>query len=148
MEIKEFADFKAIFNAISDQLVIVDKDFKIVRMNRILRNILGLKQNELLGKYCYEIIHGRKDPLPNCPHRQAMECVRSVTGDFWEPYQKRFLRISASPIFSEKKELIGTIHIIKDLTKEKRTEEKILKANRLYDVLSKINATTVRVRNQ
>ncbi len=148
MNTQDFANFEAIFNAISDQLVIIDRDFKIVKINGVFEEILGLKSHKLLGRNCYEIIHGRREPLPNCSHQQAIAWGRSLTEEFWEPYLEKFLHLIVSPIYNEAKQLIGTIHILKDLTEHKQTQEKILRANRLYAVLSKINEIIIRVRDK
>jgi PAS domain S-box-containing protein len=121
-------EWELTFNSIKDLVSIHDKDFRIVKVNKAFADTFGMENGELIGKKCYEIIHGTEEPWPNCPHRQTLGCGKPVTEEFWEPRRGRYLEVSASPIYNEKAEMIGTIHITKDITERKGAEE-VLRAS-------------------
>jgi PAS domain S-box-containing protein len=121
-------EWELTFNSIKDLVSIHDKDFRIVKVNKAFADTFGMENGELIGKKCYEIIHGTEEPWPNCPHRQTLGCGKPVTEEFWEPRRGRYLEVSASPIYNEKGEMIGTIHITKDITERKGAEE-VLRAS-------------------
>jgi PAS domain S-box-containing protein len=125
-KVREASDEWAMtFNSISDLVSIQDKDFRIIKVNKAFADTFGMGAEELIGKKCHEIIHGREEPWPNCPHTQALQSGKPVTGEFWEPRLGRYLQVSASPIVNKKNETIGTVHIAKDITERKRAEEEI-----------------------
>jgi PAS domain S-box-containing protein len=116
-------EWELTFNSINDLVSIHDKDFRIVKVNKAFADTFGMENGELIGKKCYEIIHGTEEPWPNCPHSQTLGCGKSVTEEFLEPRRSRYLEVSTSPICNEKEEMIGTIHITKDITDRKQVEE-------------------------
>ncbi|RMG00259.1 MAG: PAS domain S-box protein, partial [Nitrospirae bacterium] len=48
------SEWDTIFNSINDLISIHDKDFRIVRANRALLEFLGMSEDEIRGKHCYE----------------------------------------------------------------------------------------------
>ncbi len=108
-----------IFDPISDFVSIHDRDFRIVKTNTALADYLNVKSDELIGKYCYEVYHGTKDVLPDCPHIKMLQLKKAVTeqvndSNFGIPLLK-----TVSPIFGEKGEIIASVHIAKDISKIK-----------------------------
>ena len=68
-----FPEWELIFNVISDPVSIHDKDFRIIKANRAFAEVVGIPCEALIGKRCYEVIHGMDHPLPQCPHLQCLE---------------------------------------------------------------------------
>jgi PAS domain S-box-containing protein len=133
------------FNAISDFVSVHDKDFRIIKVNKALSDYLGVKPEELIGKHCYEVFHGEKVPWPNCPHTKTLETKKAVTEEVLDPTFGIPLLITTSPIFDENEEIVGSVHIGKDIREQKRAEEAIRKyageledANRLKDLFADI----------
>ncbi len=50
------------FNSIADMVSIHDIDSKLVKVNKAFADTLKVKPEEVIGKTCYEIIHGTKEP--------------------------------------------------------------------------------------
>ncbi len=114
--------WEATFNSITELISIHDKDFNIVRVNNAFSDALKKKSDELIGKKCYEVIHGTKEPWPQCPHKRTLEIEEPCTEEFFEPTLESYLQVSTSPIFDENGEIIGTVHIAKDITERKKEE--------------------------
>jgi PAS domain S-box-containing protein/diguanylate cyclase (GGDEF)-like protein len=122
-KVKEIAkEWEETFNAISDLVSVQDKNFRIVKVNRSFADAFGTKPEELIGKLCYELIHGMDEFYPGCPHKKTMECGKPATFEIFEPHLGKYLEISASPIFNDKGEFVASTHIIKDITERKRVE--------------------------
>jgi len=121
-------EWRTTFDSIQDPVSIHDKDFRIVRTNKAFAAAFGMEIKELLGKKCHQIIHATEAPWPNCPHRQSLESGKPVTEEFFEPRLGRYLQVSASPISNDQNEVIGSVHITKDITGQKQIEE-VLKAS-------------------
>ena len=55
------------FDAVPDLICIIDTSFRIRRINRAAAAKLGVKQNEAIGRFCYECTHGSSAPPEACP---------------------------------------------------------------------------------
>ena len=129
-KIKQAAEeWRSTFDSIKVPVSIHDKDFSIVRANKAFADTFGMEIREVIGKKCYEIIHGTEEPWPNCPHHQTMGSGKAVTEEFFEPRLERYLQVSASPILNGSNEVIGSVHIAQDITERKRAEETLQRAH-------------------
>jgi len=116
-------EWKTTFDSITDLIAIQDKDFKLIRVNKAYSDVLKKKPKELIGKACYEVIHGTKEPWPDCPVRQARETKKTSVTEFFEPRLGIHLEVQASPILGENGEFVGIVHIARDVTERKKAEE-------------------------
>jgi len=134
-KIKQAAEeWKVTFDSIVDLVSIHDKDFKLVRANKAYADVFKMKPGELIGKTCYEVFHGTKEPPPYCPHKQTLETKKPHTAEFFEPHLGAYFEFSTSPMFNEKGEVTGSVHIVKDITERKQAEEKLIVTDRLASV--------------
>ncbi|MCX5908094.1 MAG: sigma 54-interacting transcriptional regulator [Deltaproteobacteria bacterium] len=123
------AEWAVTFNSIRDLVSFHDKEFRITRVNKAFAEALGMEEEKLIGQKCYEIIHGTGEPLLPCPHKQTLDDGKPVTEEFWEPRLGMYLQVSVSPILNDRKEVVGSVHIAKDITQRKQAEEALQKAH-------------------
>ncbi|MBN1805982.1 MAG: response regulator [Sedimentisphaerales bacterium] len=129
-KIKKVArEWRTTFDSISDMVSIHDADFKIVRVNKAFAEAFNTEPKELIGKTCYEVLHNTKQPCPNCPHGWTLKTKKPASLEFYEPQLGIHLGVSTSPMFDEKGEVVGSVHIAKDITERKLAEESLKKAN-------------------
>ena len=57
-------EWRMTFDSITDVISIHDKDNRIVRINKAYADLLKKTPQELVGKFCHELMHGRKIRLP------------------------------------------------------------------------------------
>jgi len=122
------------FDSISDLVSIHDNDFKIVRMNKAFAAAFKMDLKSLLGKTCYQVVHGTETPPPDCPHLKTVEIGKATTAELFEPRLEAHLEMSASPIFNDKGEHIASVHIAKDITQRKKMEEQVILTDRLISI--------------
>lgn len=116
-------EWRRTFDAISDSVFILDKDNTIRNVNKVFLDTFGLKEDQVIGKKCYEVVHKSDKPWIMCPHSQTMRDHKAHTEEVDDPVLGIPLLVSTSPIFDEKGELTGSVHIAKDITERKKTEE-------------------------
>ena len=127
-------EWRATFDSITDLVSIHDKDFRLMRVNKAFADAFKMKPQEVIGKPCYEIVHGTNEPIPNCPHKQTLEDGKPHRAEYFEPHLGIHLEVATSPIFDDKGEVIGTVHIAKDITERKQTEAQLIVTDRLASV--------------
>lgn len=117
--------WQATFDAINDMVSIQDTDFRLVRVNKAYAETMKSKPGDLIGKHCYEIVHGTARPIDDCPHEQTLAVKKAVTEELFEPRLNVFLEVSTSPIFNTAGKITGTVHLAKDVTVRKQLQQKL-----------------------
>jgi PAS domain S-box-containing protein len=118
------------FDSISDAVSIHDKDFRILRANKAFAGLFQKSLHEIMGMHCYELHKGNK-PRSGCPHQHTLATGKPSAAEFYESHLKRYLLESTSPIFNEQGEPVGTVHITRDITEQKRQNERLMMTDRL-----------------
>lgn len=127
-QLRQRADeWKMTFDSITDMISIQDKDFKLIRVNKAYKEAIKIKEEDLIGKRCYEIVHGISCPQTNCPHHQTILTGKTVTTEAFEPRLGIFIEATTSPIFDENGEVRGTVHVMKNITERKKAEDLLKK---------------------
>lgn len=122
------------FNSISDFIYILDKESRIIRANKSFADLLKVKPEGIIGKKCYEVLHKTDKPWPNCPHQQTVLDHTSHTETVEDHMVGAPLLVTTSPIFDEKGEFFGSVHIAKDISELRRREEQLKKAKEETEV--------------
>jgi PAS domain S-box-containing protein len=126
-------EWRETFDSITDGISIHDRNYKILRANKAFADIFHTKPKQLIGKHCYELHRGDK-PISGCPHKQTLATGKPAMAEFYESNLGRYLLESTSPIFDKEGEVIGTVHITRDITERKQQNERLMMADRLASV--------------
>ncbi len=126
-------EWEETFNSIRDLISIHDRDFRIIRGNKAVADAFKMKPEDLAGKYCYKIFHGTEESWPDCPHQKVIETGKPVRQELFEPHLKTFLEVSVSPVLNDRGELLGTVHVAKDITKRKQAQQTIMETTELLE---------------
>ncbi len=127
-------EWRTTFDSITDLVFICDKDFRLIRVNKAFADVFKKKPADLIGKPCYEIVHGINEPVHNCPHKKTTETKKPAAAEFFEPHLGMHLEMSTSPIFNEKGEVIASVHITRDITQRMKMEEQLIVTDRLASI--------------
>jgi len=109
------------FDAALDIIALISADFKILKLNKAGYENIGKKPEELIGKKCYEVVHGLNSPIDGCPCERALKTRTSGTGEIRD--HGRIYMTTASPILDKNSKIIAFAHTVKDITEQKKTEE-------------------------
>jgi PAS domain S-box-containing protein len=109
------------FDAALDIIALISADFEILKLNKAGYENIGKKPEELIGKKCYEVVHGLNSPIDGCPCAKTLKTMTSGTGEIRD--HGRDYMATASPILDNKNEVIAFAHTIKDITEKKKTEK-------------------------
>ncbi len=104
-----------------DIIALISADFEILEINKAGYENIGKKPEELIGKKCYEVVHGLHSPIEGCPCKKALETKTSGIGEIKD--HGRIYMTTASPIFDNNNEIVAIAHTVKDITQQKKTEE-------------------------
>jgi PAS domain S-box-containing protein len=139
---KEFIE--TALNSMNDAVSIINvNDFTIVGVNRVFLDQLGLTEDEVMGKPCFEITHHRHDPCGSpddvCPLMETLRTGKHAVEEhvhYQKDGRKVFVEVSTSPI-KEGGKVVQVVHVARDVTARKKAEEQIRASLREKEVLLK-----------
>jgi PAS domain S-box-containing protein len=125
---------QAILNGITDLMVVLAEDHRIVSVNKVFCDIYGDENPR--GKTCYTVFRGRSRPCSPCPAREAREENRLCRQLHIVPVdgQNRHFEITASPLRSADGRLCHMLVLKRDVTLEKEYQAKFYQAERMATV--------------
>jgi PAS domain S-box-containing protein len=124
-------ELENIFESISDMVYFVTEDYVVKNINKAVSLRLGKPPEEIIGKKCYEVFHGTKEPLAECPHQKTVQKREAFVEEVEDPYMGGTFITSSSPIFDISGEFIGTVNVVSDITELKNLREKVIKTDRM-----------------
>ena len=132
--IKQVAqEWRQTFDAIGDAISIHGKDYRIQRANKAFADMFHIEPHQVVGKHCYELHRGKK-PIAGCPHQQTLATKEPAVTEFYESHMGKHLLESTSPILDKQGEVVGTVHVTRDVTRQKQQNEQLMVADRLASI--------------
>ena len=124
------------FDAVWDWISIIDKNHNILRSNKASKNFIRLLPNQVIGKSCYQVVHGINRPISDCPLKRAIKSRQRENMEI-QLEDDRWIMISVDPL-KEEKNNEQFVHIVRDITEIKRRENEILNARKAeaFSILS------------
>lgn len=127
-------DWENTFDGIADMVMLLDNEHHILRVNKTAAEALNTTKESMVGKKCYEAIHGQSHPIRMCPLELTMKTLEPQTTEITEPKIGGTFICSTSPMLDSEGKLTGYTHTLKDVTKSKRLETQFLQAQKLEAV--------------
>jgi len=108
------------FDSIGDPILVHDRQGRIVRCNPRLGNLLGRETGALIGRGVTEVLPRKNLSYEICPYCEG----RAGEGDDPDPWLSGYFLASNSTFADPAGNLLGTVHVLRDITDRKRAEEK------------------------
>ncbi|MFH1194849.1 MAG: PAS domain S-box protein [bacterium] len=123
-----------LLNSTLDLVVYHGLDMKILWANKVASDSIKLSQDELVGKYCWELWHRRNEPCVNCPVILAKETGQPHLAEIESPDGKKWF-IRGHPLKDESGNLVGMAEFCLDITERKHAEEALKQSEKKYRLL-------------
>ena len=117
-------EWEQTFDAISDLIMIVNTDYKILRANKAMAEGLGVTPQQAIGMTCYKAVHGENAPSSSCPHSKLLADGKEHSTEMEVERLGGAFLVSASPLHGEEGNLIGSVHVAHKMPDSKRAGEK------------------------
>ena len=131
------AKWQTTFDAMNDAVSLIDNNGIVLQCNQSYLNLLGKTETEILGKHCWEIVHGTNKPIDGCPIVKMKKSFQRES--MLLPIEDKWFNVVVDPIFDVNNNLINAVHIMTDITERKQAEERLKKTmDATIETVSKI----------
>ncbi len=137
-------EWERTFDAVPDFIALLDKEHRITRINRAMAKLLDKTPEEVIGQPCYQAVHGLAEAPDFCPHSQVVASGREYSTEVLE--FGRVFAVSVSPILGPDGQMVGGVHVARDITARRQMEEAL---QRSHDELElRVKERTAELRKQ
>ena len=114
-------DWSTAFDAMNDSICLLAQDGTVLRCNKGMTALLDLRADEVVGKKCYELMHGSRTFFEKCPYQEMLRTRKRES--FELPLGGHWYQVTADPLFDEAEEIVGAVHVVRDITETKKARE-------------------------
>ncbi|MFH0926744.1 MAG: PAS domain-containing protein [bacterium] len=133
-----------IIDNIGDELLIIDTKFKLTEVNKTLLLKHSFTKDQVIGKHCYMVSHGRniicQEPNHYCPVTEVINNKKAIVSTHIHQGpngESLYVEISAAPLFNEEGEVERIVEVSRDITDRRVLEQELAKAkNRLEAIFA------------
>jgi signal transduction histidine kinase/FixJ family two-component response regulator len=133
-----FQEFNGLLDAVSDSLMLVDPDMKILWSNHAAATRINLEPEQMVGHTCFGLLKQRDKQCDNCVVAQTLttrcnqnSIVALENGETWDN--------RAFPLLNDQGEVSKTIIMKRNITEQKLLQDEAARASRLA-VLGELSA--------
>lgn len=141
--------FQSIFDGIPDGILVINRSFKVIIVNKTMQAYLGKAVAEVVGKHCYFICQNRKEICNDCQAQNAFMKIKPPSriracgsGNFEGQFE-----IWNYPIANESGDVYYIIEYMKDITKRQAMERELIHARHLAIIGEMAAKTSHEIRN-
>ena len=129
-----------ILNSIADGVFTVDSDWKITSFNLAAEKITGIKQEEAVGRYCWEVFKASICEK-GCSLKRTMETGHPIINQhifIVNSIGDRIpISISTAILKDNSGNIIGGVETFRDLSVEEQLRKELAKQHTFFDIISK-----------
>lgn len=117
--------WQATFDSIHDMVMILDPEFRILRVNTRAVSFFDLPLSRIISSNCHALMHGSTSPIGACPVEEMFKTGRHEEMEIYHEGKHAWLLVSADPILDPTGKLLSVVHTAKDITDRKQAEQEI-----------------------
>ncbi|MCE5326556.1 MAG: PAS domain-containing protein [Planctomycetaceae bacterium] len=125
------------FDTVPDLVAIMNPSHQIVLANRAMSDRLKIDKSACPGLTCYHAVHDLDAPVQACPHALAMADGQEHVAEVYEERLGGYYLVSCTPMRNGQGLITGTVHVARDITAMKRSQEALQQSEQLLRAQAK-----------
>jgi two-component system, NtrC family, sensor kinase len=116
---------QALIDAMSEGVMVLDPDYRILRANEAALASAGINREEALGRYCFQVSHQAITPCDSpdtpCPMKSTMATGKSahaIHEHIQQDGTAHYCDVATYPLFNRKGEVVQVLELFRDITDE------------------------------
>jgi PAS domain S-box-containing protein len=119
----ELAELDQIFQTVTNGVIVINKNFNVLRINRSFSDLIGVSQQDAVVKKCYQIFPGSFCHTPRCPLLGILEGLELLEYGM-EQHRKDYMgvpcKITTRALRGSDGKLIGIVEDLADISVHKQ----------------------------
>ncbi len=125
-------EWETSIDAIEEGILLVDRNGRLLRVNRTVANWLNTKPSTLVGQQCGTALHGSGELPSNCPYAKVLASPDHMSDAQVEyPRMNGTFRCTAYPLRESRGGLAGAVVVLKNITEEQRLQAHLIQSEKL-----------------
>lgn len=118
-------EWEVTFDNITDALYIHDRQFRIIRANKVFQELAGIPFAEMIGKPFYNIFPKMDKPFDVCIKALESEKPEKFAEEIHLPSLNKIFRLRAYPVNKINNKYVHFVHIFEDITEQRQAEKRL-----------------------
>ena len=115
-----------LFDSHPDPLMYLDCEHRVVFVNDAQAKALGCRADELVGRFCFEVMHGCEGTVEGCPCVRMLRENREQTAEVMlERLLGGCFLVTVKPVINAEGRRVGVLHVARDITASKILESEL-----------------------
>ena len=116
--------WKRTFNAIQDSVTLLDTNQNVIESNKAFLDLINKPETEVLNHPCYGFVHRTSCPIEDCPYVRMKKSKKRETMVL--EINNMIFEVTVDPMFDDTDNILGAVHIVKDVTRSKQAESELI----------------------
>ena len=138
-------EWELTFNSVPDLIAILDRQHRVIRVNKAMAARLGTTPDKCVGLRCYEAVHQLPHPPEFCPHTLTCQDCKEHVADIHEKCLGGDFLVSTTPMFDNEGLVTGSVHVARDITARKRAEKALKEREQFLERMAELNPAVISV---
>lgn len=121
-------EWRGTFDSMPYGVMLLDPELNIIKTNNYISMLAGIPIKEMIGRKCYELIHGKDKPIEGCPLLKSSNTQSTESFEYYEPRLNRYFMVYAAPILDGEGLIKAYVHSLVDITKRKEKEKELIES--------------------
>ncbi|MFP3975647.1 MAG: GAF domain-containing protein, partial [Dehalococcoidia bacterium] len=144
-------------NAVEDGLIVVDREYRVLFANSVMRQRVPQESQRVEGKRCYKVFEHRNTPcdtpLWRCPLSKVLQNGNSATlvhPDYKAHHEgntAQHIKITMHPLHDQQGNIGAVAEVRRDVTAEREMESRIMRGYHQLQALGRISDAVSGLRN-
>ncbi len=127
---------RELYDYTTDAIMLLDRDLRVVFMNKTAERIGGKRFAEAIGWPCHRVILGQEEPCPGCQAARVFETGRPESATKYETTdtgQENWLEQHWYPVFDNRGDVVAAIEVARDISDIKLLEREVAALHKMLD---------------
>jgi PAS domain S-box-containing protein len=133
------------FDSVPDAICILDRENRILRLNRFAVNLMEAEGESLMGRHCEEIREKDRSFPFICPDMLLGLEDKTITQtqEITDGAGGRLFEVTGTPLMDEGKEIIGTVLVSRDITERTLSEQALRASEQRFRAITNTAANAI-----
>lgn len=138
MDTNNKPDWKNIYRALDTQVIILDREHRVVYANKAFREEMKKTGGELTGKKCYEMFHNSNKPPAGCPLESLLLSEKVESEEMYIEALGKTWFVTCTPILDGNESADYVAHTMIDVSEHKKAEEALRRSEERYKTITEL----------